>query len=108
MICTPFLTEAGDQSPEQLSPLCTTFMCDKNANKWKVGPDRYYATFGIQDHSRDGWNEARKECEHKDAQLAIPYSQDDAHFMKHMEHVMESQTWVGKLFVPPSDSSEEG
>ena len=75
-------------------------------DKWVIGPDRYYATFGLSGPGYD-WSSARRHCENDggsavgDAQLAIPYGQDDAHFMKHMDHVRDVQAWVGKLFISP-------
>ena len=68
------------------------------AEKWKVGPDRYYAVFGYQ--TPRGWNNTQDHClkdTETGAQLAIPHSQDDGHYMKNMERVDE-QVWVGKLF----------
>ena len=50
--------------------------------------------------TQQGWNNAQDHCmEHTEtgAQLAIPHSQDDGHYMKNMERVDE-QVWVGKLF----------
>ena len=70
-----------------------------------IGPDRYYATFGQNSKGKESWRVADDHCSSRDAggeignaQLAIPYSSDDAHYMKHLEYARDTQAWVGKLF----------
>ena len=73
----------------------------KHAERWKVGPDRYYAAFGQR--AQLGWNNAQDHCMTETdtgAQLAIPHSQDDGHYMKKIWADVQGvgQVWVGKLF----------
>ena len=68
---------------------------------WSVGPDRYYRASGL--NGGTDWDYAEQHCltyKPYKAQLAVPHSFDDAHFMK--AHVMENQGfWVGKVFETP-------
>ena len=88
-----------DQTDPPGTPECTGPPGGKRADRWRVGPDRYYAANGIVAHGRQSWSVANSHCVHDmNSQLAIPYSLDDAHFMKHMEHIHGGVAWVGKLF----------
>ena len=81
-------------------PDCSGPPGGNNPEWWMIGPDRYYATFGRAQNGKKDWDYAREHCRRDSTgtgvRLAIPYSRDDVHFMK---HIQEAQAWVGKLFV---------
>ena len=95
---------------------CSGHPGGKWPDRWMVGPDRYYAVFGHKAHGKQSWRVADNHCSSRDAggavggaQLAIPYSLDDAGYMKHMEYVFDTHAWVGRVFMSEdSGTSAQG